>query len=147
MTERLIILNLPHFNGLRRELANNPAQQKASAYARDFQSEDAASKLTAEGLTFWVKDPAAKSEYVEAFKRSSFEGMLNYYKANYPRPPYREDSTGCFAERQVFGPDDSWIERHSAAAGGAQRHLELDRRRSDARDVAECRPFCSAGRR
>ncbi len=88
MTERLVILNLPHFNGLRRELANNPAQREASAYARDFQADDAAAKLTAEGLTFWVKDPDAKEKYVKAFKRSSMEGMLNYYKANYPRAPY-----------------------------------------------------------
>lgn len=88
MTERLVILNLPHFNGLRRELANNPAQHQASAYAREFQSADAASKLNAKGLTFWVKDQQAKEKYVEAFKRSSFEGMLNFYKANFPRPPY-----------------------------------------------------------
>ncbi len=88
MTERLVILNLPHFNGLRRELANNPAQRKASAYARHFQTEEAASQLSAEGLTFWVKDLQARAKYVEAFKRSSFEGMLNYYKANYPREPY-----------------------------------------------------------
>jgi pimeloyl-ACP methyl ester carboxylesterase len=88
MTERLIILNLPHFNGLRRELANNPAQREASAYARDFQTDQAASKLTAEGLSFWVQDPDAKEKYVQAFKRSSMEGMLNYYKANYPRAPY-----------------------------------------------------------
>lgn len=88
MTERLVILNLPHFNGLRRELAGNPAQHAASAYAREFQSEDAASKLSAEGLAFWVKNQDAKEKYVEAFKRSSFEAMLNYYKANYPRPPY-----------------------------------------------------------
>ncbi len=90
MTERLVILNLPHFNGLRRELANNPAQRKASAYARHFQTEEAASQLSAEGLTFWVKDPQARAKYVEAFKRSSFEGMLNYYKANYPREPYEK---------------------------------------------------------
>ena len=88
MTERLVILNLPHLNGLRRELANNPAQRAASAYARNFQTAEAASRLTAEGLAFWVKDPAAKAKYIEAFRRSSFEGMLNYYKANYPRPPY-----------------------------------------------------------
>lgn len=88
MTERLIILNLPHFNGLRRELANNPAQREASAYARDFQTDQAASRLTAEGLSFWVQDPDAKKKYVQAFKRSSMEGMLNYYKANYPRAPY-----------------------------------------------------------
>ena len=88
MTERLVILNLPHFNGLQRELANNPAQRQASAYAREFQTEGAASKLSPEGLVFWVRDADAKKKYVDAFKRSSFEGMLNYYKANYPRPPY-----------------------------------------------------------
>jgi pimeloyl-ACP methyl ester carboxylesterase len=90
MTERLIILNLPHLNALRRELANNPAQQKASAYARRFQQPDAASHLTAERLTFWIKDADARKRYIEAFERSSFEAMLNYYKANYPREPYEQ---------------------------------------------------------
>lgn len=88
MTDRLVILNLPHPRGLMRELVNNPDQQKNSAYARMFQQPDAASKLTAEGLAAWVRDPAARAHYVEAFRRSSFEAMLNYYKANYPRPPY-----------------------------------------------------------
>lgn len=90
MTERLVILNLPHFNGLNRELANSSAQREASAYAREFQKDGAASKLTAEGLAFWVRDKDARKNYIEAFKRSSFDGMLNYYKANYPRPPYEQ---------------------------------------------------------
>ena len=90
MTERLVVLNLPHPNGLRRELANNPKQQANSAYARNFQKPDAAKTITAEGLTFWVKDKEARKEYAAAFRRSSFEGMLNYYKANYPREPYTE---------------------------------------------------------
>lgn len=89
MTERLVILNLPHPAALTRELANNPAQQEASAYARRFQGPNAASELTAEGLAFWVKDLEARPKYVEAFKKSSFEAMLNYYKANFPRPPYK----------------------------------------------------------
>jgi pimeloyl-ACP methyl ester carboxylesterase len=88
MTERLIVLNVPHPAALARELANNPEQRKSSAYARRFQQPKAASELTAEGLTFWVKDPAAKEKYLEAFRKSSFEAMLNYYKANYPREPY-----------------------------------------------------------
>jgi pimeloyl-ACP methyl ester carboxylesterase len=88
--DRLIILNLPHPNGLRRELAHNPEQQKNSQYAREFQKPDAASKVTPELLTFWVRDPEAKKKYLEAFKRSSMEGMLNYYKANYPREPYTD---------------------------------------------------------
>ena len=87
-TDRLVILNLPHPKCLARELANNPEQQKNSSYAREFQKPDAASKVFPEQLTFWVKDPEAKKKYVEAFKRSSMEGMLNYYKANYPREPY-----------------------------------------------------------
>lgn len=91
VVEKLIILNLPHPRGLGRELANNPKQQENSAYARNFQQEGSEKNLTAEGLTFWVKDPAAKAKYVEAFKRSDFEAMLNYYKRNYPRPPYKED--------------------------------------------------------
>lgn len=90
MTERLIVLNLPHLHGLQRELANNPDQQKASAYARNFQEPDAAKTLNAQGLAFWVKDKEARPKYVEAFQRSSFEGMLNFYKANYPRAPYQQ---------------------------------------------------------
>lgn len=88
LVDRLVILNLPHLHGLQRELANNPDQQNASAYARRFQQPDAAASLTAEGLTFWVTDSEARPKYVEAFRRSSFEGMLNYYKANYPKQPY-----------------------------------------------------------
>ncbi|MEC8300081.1 MAG: alpha/beta hydrolase, partial [Planctomycetota bacterium] len=66
MIDHLVILNLPHFNGLQRELANNPEQRRASAYAREFQKQDAASRLTAEGLTFWIKDSEAKAKYLEA---------------------------------------------------------------------------------
>ena len=89
--EKLIILNLPHPKGLSRELANNPAQQKASQYARNFQLPDAHTKLNAEQLAFWVKDPEAKKKYVEAFQRSDFEAMMNFYQRNYPREPYVEN--------------------------------------------------------
>jgi len=97
-TDKLVILNLPHPKGLARELANNPAQQKNSQYARNFQQPDAASKVKPEMLAFWVKDADARAKYVEAFKRSSMEGMLNYYKANYPREPYTYD------EKQAYPP-------------------------------------------
>jgi pimeloyl-ACP methyl ester carboxylesterase len=91
-TDRLIILNLPHPKGLMRELVHNPEQQKNSQYARDFQKPDAASKVKAEFLvSFWVKGADTQKKYIEALKRSSMEGMLNYYKANYPRPPYKDD--------------------------------------------------------
>ena len=90
-TDRLIVLNLPHPKGLMRELASNPQQQKNSAYARAFQQPDAHKKLTPLALALWVKEPDARKQYVDAFQRSSMEGMLNYYKANYPREPYKDD--------------------------------------------------------
>ncbi|MEM7134664.1 MAG: alpha/beta hydrolase [Chloroflexota bacterium] len=90
LVERLIICNLPHPNGLGRELAHNPAQQKNSQYARNFQQEGSHDKLTAEGLAEWISDGEAKPHYLAAYERSDFEAMLNYYKANYPREPYIE---------------------------------------------------------
>jgi len=91
--EKLIILNLPHLRGLSRELANNPQQQKNSQYARNFQQPDEEKKWTPEKLAFWVKDPEAKKKYVEAFQRSDIEAMFNYYRRNYPREPYKEDTS------------------------------------------------------
>jgi len=89
-TDRLVILNLPHPRGLIRELANNPQQRLASAYARAFQEPDAASKMTPEMLAFWVSNADDKKKYIEVFQRSSIEGMLNYYKANFPKPTAAE---------------------------------------------------------
>src|SRR5262245_26756257 len=92
MTENLIVLNLPHPNGLLRELRSNKDQIANSAYARNFQEKSPADPtvffgrpMTAETLSSWVRDPAARRHYVEAFERSDFEAMLNYYKRNYPR--------------------------------------------------------------
>jgi len=92
MVERLIILNLPHPNGLLRELRSNPDQIKNSAYARNFQEKSATDPtvffgmpMTPQTISGWVTDPAARKRYVEAFEKSDFEAMLNYYKRNYPR--------------------------------------------------------------
>jgi pimeloyl-ACP methyl ester carboxylesterase len=97
MTDRLIVLNLPHPKCFMRELANNPDQQKNSQYARDFQKLDPtgpdALLLRPEVLSLWVKEPDAQKKYVEALGRSSLEGMLNYYKANYPKEPYKDERT------------------------------------------------------
>lgn len=87
LVELLVILNLPHPNGLAREMRNNPEQQKNSQYAFNFQEPNAHQALTAEGLAAWVADDSARGRYVEAFRQSDFDGMLNYYRANYPRPP------------------------------------------------------------
>jgi epoxide hydrolase 4 len=90
-TERLVVLNLPHPKGMMRELANNPQQRKNSQYARNFQKEGAAAKVKPELLVLWVREPEARKHYLTALRRSSMEGMLAYYKANYPKEPYKDD--------------------------------------------------------
>ena len=92
MTENLVVLNLPHPNGLARELRTNKDQIASSEYARNFQTKAPTDPtvffgrpMTPQTLSGWVRDPAARKRYVEAFERSDFEAMLNYYKRNYPR--------------------------------------------------------------
>ena len=146
MTEKLIVLNLPHPRGLMRELAHNPEQQKNSAYAREFQREGAHTNLTAEGLASWVTDPQARSRYVEAFQRSDFQAMLNYYKRNYPREPYREDTSPA-GEGPMPGAAHPWLERSLPAGGGAKRQLVVCATRPDARHDPGSRSFRAARRR
>lgn len=55
-----------------------------------------------QGLAGWVKDPAERSGYVDAFRRSSLAGMLNDYRANYP-------SGGDDAEALVNRTIRSWL--------------------------------------
>jgi pimeloyl-ACP methyl ester carboxylesterase len=84
--QALVILNLPHPSGIQREIKTNPEQRKNSQYAFNFQKPGAEKTLSAEKLAAWVKDDAARAHYIEAFNRSNFEAMLNYYRANYPHP-------------------------------------------------------------
>lgn len=108
MTDRLIVLDLPHPNGLRRLRSaggGSGAGGKGGGYARKFREGSASDPdiffgypMTAENLAGWVRDDSAKAHYVEAFERSSFEGMLNYYKRNYGR---------SWASREEGAPPDS----------------------------------------
>jgi pimeloyl-ACP methyl ester carboxylesterase len=91
-TERIVVLNLPHPKGIQRELASNPLQQKASAYARFLQVEGSEKLVPIDKLVEWVKEPDARKLYVEALKRSSMQGMINYYRANYPKEPYKDEA-------------------------------------------------------
>lgn len=90
MTERLIVLNTPHPRGMLRALREDPEQEANSAYARFFQQDGSHLGFSAAGLSAGQTDPVVRAHYLEAFQRSSFEGMVAYYKANYPRAPYTD---------------------------------------------------------
>lgn len=95
MTDKLIIVNLPHPKGMFRELAENPEQQKNSAYARQFQQPNSHKMLNAEMLASMVArgDEELKGYYKTAFENSSFDSMMNYYRRNYPKEPYADAPT------------------------------------------------------
>ena len=137
MVDNLVILNLPHPNGLARELRTNPEQIKNSEYARNFQRKPPTDPtvffgrpMTPETLSGWVKDPAARKRYVEAFARSDFEAMLNYYKRNYPRavgpdlPPSPELPKVKMPVLMFHGLDDQAL--HADGLSGTWKWLEKD---------------------
>jgi pimeloyl-ACP methyl ester carboxylesterase len=123
MTHRLIVCNLPHPRGVAYERAHNPEQQANTAYAQRFRQEGAEKSLTAESLAARVKDPKVRARFVEAFKRSDFEAMLNYYKQNYPAPPYLEDTSPVV---KVQAPVLLFhgLEDKALMAGGLNRNWE-----------------------
>ena len=133
--DRLIVLNLPHPACIERELQNNPRQYEASDYARQFQQSPRGSRrfvapdgstceLTPELYSSAFKDE--RPRYLEAFRRSSIEGMIDFYRANYPRPPYKEKAyprVKC-PVLMIHGLDDMWL--MPEALDGTWRHLEKD---------------------
>jgi pimeloyl-ACP methyl ester carboxylesterase len=127
---KLIILSVPHPAGMARELASNKAQQEGSNYARNFQKAGSETALTAEGLAGWVKDPKEKPGYVEAFKRSDFAAMMNYYRANYPKGTGAEvGAPPSFPPIKapvliIHGMKDTAL--NAAGHNGAWEHVEAD---------------------
>jgi pimeloyl-ACP methyl ester carboxylesterase len=137
MTENLVILNLPHPNGLARELRTNPEQIKNSEYARNFQRKPPTDPtvffgrpMTPETLSGWVRDKAARARYIEAFKQSDFEAMLNYYKRNYPSEagagaaPPPEPPKVTMPVLMFHGLDDQAL--HADGLSGTWKWLEKD---------------------
>jgi len=98
--EKLIIINCPHPAILARELAENPAQQKASQYMLFFRSPQAEQTLSAnnyaglvdgvlgDGLKSGVFTEADKQAYIQAWSQpGALTGGLNYYRAANLGPP------------------------------------------------------------
>jgi epoxide hydrolase 4 len=98
--EKLVIINAPHPAVFQRELAQNPAQQKASEYMLLLRSPEAEKTLSADSYTPLVngvlgeglKQGAFTEEdrktYLEAWSQpGALTGGLNYYRAAGVGPP------------------------------------------------------------
>ena len=83
LIDRLIILSVPHPTNFAKALRDDPIQIAHSEYAHNFQKPGSEAKITPQTASAWVKDDAAKPKYIEAFGRSNFASMMNFYRANY----------------------------------------------------------------
>ena len=108
LVRNLVILDLPHPNGLANAWANNAEAFAGTAYARVFREGEATDPeiffgrpMTAETISGWVRDDTARQKYIAAFERSDFVGMLNYYKQNYPDLWNPDNSQSSFVREDI----------------------------------------------
>jgi epoxide hydrolase 4 len=90
LVERVAILNMPHPWAMARDLAHHEPQQKASEYVRLFKQPLAYTQVPLARMGMWVKDAAFKLRHDAAMAASSLQGMLSYYRMNWPAEPYQE---------------------------------------------------------
>jgi len=87
MTDKLTVLSVPHPNAFAQELAANPAQHEASAYAREMQRPDARAAFRV-GPIGVLRDPPGWPLYTAADARTDHRAVTAFYQVNYPKPPY-----------------------------------------------------------
>ena len=98
--KRLVMINSPHPYLFWRELANNPAQQKASEYMNVFRLAKAERVLSENGYARLLAalghlDAAWRAELVQAWSQpGALTGGLNYYRAS-PLYPATADDPGA----------------------------------------------------
>ena len=135
--EKLITINAPHPDIFRRELAHNPAQQKASEYILWFRSMEAEERLIANnfalltdimikpGLQQGYFTEADHTAYLNAWSQpGAITGGLNYYRANNfeprrPEPPKTGTQSTIAAPTLVI-----WGEKDEALLVSNLRGLE-----------------------
>jgi pimeloyl-ACP methyl ester carboxylesterase len=110
IVDKLVIINAPHPTVFARELRENEAQQKASAYMLMFRSPEAEANLSADsyaalkravlGASVTPEDTAA---YVDAWSQpGALTGGLNYYRAARIGPPNASDDTPAPAPQPLM---------------------------------------------
>jgi len=133
---KLVMINSPHPYVFWRELANNPAQQKASEYMNVFRLPKAERVLSENGYarllpSFMHLSEDWRAELVAAWSQpGALTGGLNYYRASPLYPPTADDPG---AKKLQFKPEDFmvrvptlvlWGDRDTALLTGCLEGLE-----------------------
>lgn len=89
IVNKLVMCNLTHPKGYMTVRKNaTPEQEANTKYIERFQDPDAAKAFTAKGLAQGIAGrfgEDVRARYEAAYEKSSFDGMLNYYRAAWSR--------------------------------------------------------------
>ncbi len=107
-TDRLIAIGSIHPAGLLRELARSEEQQQASMFQRGMQENPEAGATFGERVRSRPARPGDSPELTQmradAYERLYAESIVNFYKANWPRPPFSEETEGFGFRLGTFPP-------------------------------------------
>ncbi len=97
-TSHLISVGTVHPAGLIRELVDNEDQQQASTFQRGMQENPNAGAEFGARMRSLPANPGDSPELAvlrkAAYKRLHAESIVNFYKANWPRPPFSLETIG-----------------------------------------------------
>jgi pimeloyl-ACP methyl ester carboxylesterase len=97
-TSHLISVGTVHPAGLIRELVDNEDQQQASTFQRGMQENPNAGAEFGARMRSLPANPGDSSELAvlrkSAYERLHAESIVNFYKANWPRPPFSLETQG-----------------------------------------------------
>ena len=97
-TARLVSVGTIHPAGLIRELVSNAEQQQASTFQRGMQENPNAAAEFGARLRSGRASPGDTPEFAalrrDAYERLYPESIVNFYKANWPRPPFTLETEG-----------------------------------------------------
>ena len=97
-TSHLISVGTVHPAGLIRELVDNEDQQQASTFQRGMQENPNAGAEFGARMRSLPANPGDSSELAvlrkAAYERLHAESIVNFYKANWPRPPFSLETQG-----------------------------------------------------
>jgi epoxide hydrolase 4 len=104
----LILLNTPILSTFNAVVTNDPEQQAMSAYTLPYLRYQSGDDKNIAFVTRNIRDPDWRATISHYLEQNSIEGMMAYYKANYPAPPYNPQPPAWMAWRDTTRPHCAW---------------------------------------
>jgi pimeloyl-ACP methyl ester carboxylesterase len=121
----LISMNVPMIATFNAIISANREQQARSAYSLPYLRYQPGDDMDADFITRNIPDKEWRSTLAGYLKEQPIEGMLSYYKANYPAPPYQTEAPAGFVLNVptliIWGLQDEYFS--DAVLDGAARYI------------------------